>query len=92
MHSEDKFAIKDENGIEKTFYKLMIFDSTITNKNYIIYTDNTYTDDRLNIRGSILDVEGDEIKLDNNMDEIDKQEINKAIIKVKMELDNDIKH
>ena len=92
MHEEDKFIIKDEDGIQKEFYKLIIFDSSITNKNYIIYTDNTYTNNELNVRGSILDVEGDSIKLNNVLDEIDKQEINKAIIKVKMDLDNDSKH
>ena len=88
MNNEDRFVIKDENGNDQVFYKLIIFNSDITNKSYIIYTDNTYTDGSLNIYGSILNVEGEGLKLDKVTDEIDEQEINKAIVKVKTELEN----
>ncbi len=92
MFEEDRFVIKDKDGKDQVFYKLILFESSITNKSYIIYTDNTYTDNTLNLYGSILIIDGEELKLQEAKDEIDIQEINKAIIKVKVQLDNDSKH
>ena len=92
MFEEDRFVIKDKDGKDQVFYKLILFESSITNKSYIIYTDNTYTDNTLNLYGSILNIDGEELKLQEAKDEIDIQEINKAIIKVKVQLDNDSKH
>ena len=47
--TNDVFVLESENGIEKEYQKLFAFESSETNKNYIVYTDNT-KDDSGNIR------------------------------------------
>lgn len=86
MYNEDKIILKDENGVEKEYYKLIIFNSNITNKDYIIYTDNTYSNNILNIYSSII---LDDNKIEKITDDIDLKEVEKAIIKVKAQLGND---
>ena len=87
VYEEDKFTIIDKNNVEHTFYKILIFESTITNKKYIIYTDNIITNGSYNIYGSILLGNTDNIKLEELIDDVDKEEVNKAILKVKMEME-----
>ena len=87
VYEEDKFTIIDKNNVEHTFYKILIFESTITNKKYIIYTDNKQTNGSYNIYGSILLGNTDNIKLEELIDDVDKEEVNKAILKVKMEME-----
>ena len=38
---ENKFVMIDENGVEKEYDVLFTFESDETNKNYIVYTDNS---------------------------------------------------
>lgn len=84
MYEEDKFIIKDKDNKENVFYKLITFDSTITNKSYIIYAD----EDK-NIYSSILvNNDSDNIVLEKIVDEQDKEEVNKALLHAKMSLDN----
>ena len=84
LYEEDKFIIKDENNNQKTFYKLIIFESTITNKSYIIYTDNGK-----NIYSSILlNNDLNNILLEKITNEIDLEEVNKALIQAKINVDN----
>ena len=87
VYEEDKFTIIDKNNVEHTFYKILIFESTITNKKYIIYTDNKQTNGSYNIYGSILLSNADNIMLEELIDDVDKEEVNKAILKVKMEME-----
>ena len=47
--TNDVFVLEGENGVEKEYQKLFAFESSETNKNYIVYTDNT-KDDSGNIR------------------------------------------
>lgn len=65
MNMEDaKFVAKDENGVEKEFYKLFTFDSDETGKSYIAYTDNS-TDENGNviIRANTYDPTGEDLQL-----------------------------
>lgn len=49
MNKENMFTIVDNKGKERICEVLFTFESEETNKNYIVYTDNT-TDDEGNIR------------------------------------------
>ena len=49
MMDKNTFTVMDENGKEVTCEVLFTFDSEETNKNYIVYTDNT-TDDEGNVK------------------------------------------
>lgn len=84
IYEEDKFIIKDENGEEKEFYKMITFSSSITNKTYLIYTDNKYTDGKLNIYSSIIKGDSDNIEFVKITDETDKNEVNKALLQFKI--------
>lgn len=39
--TNDVFVLEGEDGVEKEYQKLFAFESSETNKNYIVYTDNT---------------------------------------------------
>ena len=45
---KDLFVLTDENGNDKSFYKIGQFESTLTNNNYVVYTDKQYTDGKIN--------------------------------------------
>lgn len=65
MNAEEaKFVVKDENGVEKEYYKLFTFDSEETGKSYIVYTDNS-TDEKGNviIRANTYDPTGEDLSL-----------------------------
>ncbi|MCH5166363.1 MAG: DUF1292 domain-containing protein [Erysipelotrichales bacterium] len=65
MNIEDaKFVVKDENGVEKEYFKLFTFDSEETGKSYIAYTDNS-TDENGNviIRANTYDPTGEDLSL-----------------------------
>ena len=65
MNIEDaKFVVKDENGVEKEYFKLFTFDSEETGKSYIAYTDNS-TDEKGNviIRANTYDPTGEDLSL-----------------------------
>ena len=47
--TNDVFVLEVEDGVEKEYQKLFAFESSETNKNYIVYTDNT-KDDSGNLR------------------------------------------
>lgn len=71
-------TLLDEKGNELKYEILMSFMWTKTNKNYIVYTDNTTDDDdNLNIYASIFYNENgtrlDPIETDYEWDEIDKR-------------------
>ena len=84
LNKEDMFMIKTKDNQEKSFYKLITFKSNITNKDYIIYTDNG-----TNLFSSILlDGNPNNISLEEIKDDIDKEEVNKALLQVKKSLDN----
>lgn len=55
---EDTFIGFNEKGEQRTFYKLLEFDSAETGKHYLAYTDNT-TDENGNLKayGSIIEQE-----------------------------------
>ena len=40
--SNDVFVLESEDGKEMEYQKLFAFESSETNKNYIVYTDNTH--------------------------------------------------
>ena len=62
---DDMFIGFNEAGEEKTFYKLLEFDSDETGKHYMAYTDNEL-DDNGNVKayGSIVTYDGDYMKLE----------------------------
>ena len=63
--SEDMFIGFNEEGEEKTFYKLLEFDSEETGKHYLAYTDNEF-DENGNIKayGSIVTYDDGYMKLE----------------------------
>lgn len=64
MNEEMKFKIIDENGKEIEYEVLLTFESDETNKNYIVYTDNT--EDSLGntkVYASIYDPNDENLKL-----------------------------
>ena len=71
---EDKIVV-NVNGEEKTFYKLITFKSNLTNKKYLIFSD-----DSKNIYSSIIENANDNIKLLNLENEDDYEEVKKALI------------
>ena len=64
MEEKNTFTVLDEKGKEVTCEVLFTFESEETNKNYIVYTDNT-TDDEGNIRvyASIFNPEAESTEL-----------------------------
>lgn len=63
--SEDMFIGFNEKGEEKTFYKLLEFDSEETGKHYLAYTDNEKDDNgNLKAYGSIVTSDGEYMKLE----------------------------
>ena len=78
---EDKFTIQNQNGDCLDFYKLLSFKSKITDKTYIIYSDINN-----NIYASILVNTDDSILLEKLTDETDLNEVNKAILEIKINI------
>ena len=81
VFEEDKFTIQSKDGNYLEFYKLLSFNSKITNKSYIVYSDNNK-----NIYASILNNTGGDIVLERIEDEIDLNEVNKAILEIKINI------
>ena len=78
MSDTKMLKLVDLNGIEKEYEILLAFNWTKTNKNYIVYTDNTYDSiGNLNVFAAIYypDDDGrfDSIETDEEWDEIDKR-------------------
>ena len=73
---ENTFSIFDELGNEVTCEIINIFVLPKTNKHYMLYTDNSHTDDKLNIYAAIFDPEDEtvfeEVTSDYEWDEIEK--------------------
>ncbi len=68
------------NGIEQEFEILYTFKSFKTNKDYIIYTDNTYDENNsLNIYSSIYYPQSPGKELENIEDEDDWNEVEKFL-------------
>lgn len=74
---EDKIVV-NVNGEEKTFYKLITFTSNLTNKRYLVFTDEAKK-----IYSSIIENENDTIKLISIENEDDLEEVKKALIQTK---------
>ena len=55
------FTITTKDG-DKEYEILATFKMEVTNKNYIVYTDNTYSDGKLNIYANIIDPENETLK------------------------------
>lgn len=63
--SDDMFIGFNEAGEEKTFYKLLEFDSAETGKHYLAYTDNEKDENgNLKAYGSIVIQDGEYMKLE----------------------------
>ena len=77
---KDLFVLTDENGKDLNFYKIGQFESTLTEKNYVVYTDKQYTDGKINLYCSIVREEDGKIKFDPLETEDDKKEFEKAIV------------
>lgn len=64
LEDETKFTLKDENGVEKEFYKLFSFDSEETGKSYIAYTDNSLDENgNVIVRANSYDPTGNDLTL-----------------------------
>lgn len=81
------FKLVDEDNNEYTYEILLAFWSNKFKKNYLVYTDNTYEDDALNIYASIFDPEDDTVFIDVETDE-EWEEINNKINDNKIKLEN----
>ena len=58
------FVLLDEEGNEVPCQTLFMFDNPETEKSYVVYTDNTCSEDgNLNIFASVFEYEGEELKL-----------------------------
>lgn len=63
--TDDMFIGFNEQGEEKTFYKLLEFESNETGKTYLAYTDNEMDENgNLKAYGSIVTQENDYMKLE----------------------------
>lgn len=77
---DDMFIGFNENGEEKTFYKLLEFDSTETGKHYLAYTDNEKDESgNLKAYGSIVVSDGNYMKLEAITDEKEWKVIETAL-------------
>ncbi|MDO4369100.1 MAG: DUF1292 domain-containing protein [bacterium] len=85
--SDDMFIGFNENGEEKTFYKLLEFDSTETGKHYLAYTDNEKDEnDNLKAYGSIVVSDGNYMRLEAITDEKEWKVIETALRVLQEEL------
>ena len=78
MDEKKILKLIDENGIETEYEILIAFKCTKTNKNYIVYTDNTKDENgNLNVFAAIYyphdSTKLDPIELDEEWDEIDRR-------------------
>lgn len=87
IDEEDKIVIKDEQGMEHTYYQLLEFFHKGRNKEYLIYTDNNKDKDgNLNIYSSIIKKEGKYIQFIPVEEEEDIEIVKNAIVQMKFEL------
>lgn len=85
--SDDMFIGFNENGEEKTFYKLLEFDSTETGKHYLAYTDNEKDENgNLKAYGSIVISDGNYMRLEAITDEKEWKVIETALRVLQEEL------
>lgn len=64
MNKENTFKVVDKNGKETQFEVLFTFESDETNKNYIVYTDNTKDDkDNVRVYASIFEPDAEPLEL-----------------------------
>ena len=85
--SDDMFIGFNENGEEKTFYKLLEFDSTETGKHYLAYTDNEKDENgNLKAYGSIVVSDGNYMRLEAITDEKEWKVIETALRVLQEEL------
>lgn len=85
--SDDMFIGFNENGEEKTFYKLLEFDSTETGKHYLAYTDNEKDENGdLKAYGSIVVSDGNYMRLEAITDEKEWKVIETALRVLQEEL------
>ncbi len=75
---ENKFSIFDELGNEVECEIINIFVLPKTNKHYMLYTDKSYTDDKLNIYAAIFDP-NDETVFEEVTSEYEWEEISKIM-------------
>ncbi len=60
---DNKLIITNNDGVEITCDVLFTFNSEETNHDYIVYTDNTYDKDLMNVYASIIKYDKDEVEL-----------------------------
>lgn len=84
---KDKIVIRNDQGVEQTFYKLLRFFSKETNKSYLIYTDKEKDENgKLNIYSSVIFDDGKGVEFLPVVDEYDLDIVGEAIIQAKLEL------
>ena len=89
MVQEDKIIIKNSEGVTQEFYKLIEFIDKKTNKDFIVYTDNQYENNKLNIYSNIVEKGENGIKLLPVANEDDREKVKKALLQVKISLIKD---
>ena len=68
MNENKTFKVKDKNGNIVTLNIILTFDDNDTNNSYVLYTDNTYSDNgKLNVFASRYDSRLDNPILDSNL-------------------------
>ena len=83
----DKIVIKNDQGEEKIFYKLLKFFSKDTNKNYLVYTDKEKDENgRLKLYSSVIFEGTNGVEFLPVVDEYDLDIVGQAIIQAKLEL------
>lgn len=84
---KDKIIIRNDQGEEQTFYKLLQFFSKETNKKYLVYTDKEKDKDgKLNLYSSVIFDNGNGIEFLPVVDEYDLDIVGQAIIQAKLEI------
>ncbi len=81
MLDNDKIVIKDDNGVDREFYKLITFHSTNTNKDYLIYSD-----DSQKLYSSVVEKDENGVIQFKKINHDDLEEVNKALLKVKINM------
>ena len=86
MNENKTFKVKDKNGNIVTLNTILTFDDTDTNNSYVLYTDNTYSDNgKLNVFASRYDSRLDNPILDSNLTDREWKVIETIIDNLKLD-------
>lgn len=86
LDENDAFTVLN-NGVEEKVYELAHFTDEISDKTYIIYTDNTKDEnDNLNVYASILLIDGDKKMIKPLENDYDKDIVERFMLDLKSKM------